>query len=1035
MYDVAAGLSCLYEKCPDATRVASGDTGPGLSSKCCALGLIIDAAQGLFDNGLIGALDGAYTVTLIVTNASGCTDTLTVPDFIRLQLPQVSVPQLPTNGCIPFTIRPVPVINTADVITSFNWDFEDGTTSTQQQPTHTYNLQGTYTVKLFFTTSTGCTDSLIFNAGVRVGSQPVTDFSATPLETCAFQPVQFTSLATPVNEWIWDFGDGTTSGLENPSHVYSDTGYFTVRLIALNNGCPDTMTRINYVHILPPIARFTAAADCSNRLRFTFTDESVAPQTWLWDFGDGTTSALQSPDHIYANFGSYTVTLTVTNGACSHSTTRVITPSSQRPDFTISTSAACKGEPVIFTPTNYDPALTSSFLWYFGSGVPESSQPGNSVTYAYNFSGNFTVMMIAIDLNGCRDTVIKPAIVRINGPVANFIAQPPSGCAGNNILFADLSVTDGVNAITQWTWDFGDGQTQTFTAPPFTHVYSTADTFSVTLSITDAAGCQNSFSRSAYIVVTDPQPDFISPDSISCPNAPVRFTNLSFPATVTSVWDFGDGTTSTAASPTHTYADTGYYTVKLFITDNAFCVDSIVKLNYVHIVTPLASFTVNDSLSACTPLEVQFTNTSENYIASAWDFGPGEGNSALPNPVHYYSSPGIYNVRLIITSPGGCLDTSFMNITVLDTAGLRFDYSPVIGCNPLTVNFSAVGPSSTQSYYWDFGDGSTITNLPNVTHTYQSFGNFLPKVILLDPPGCVIPVAGIDTIHIRGANILFGISDSLLCDAGTVNFTDSTTSSDPVVRYTWNFGDGSTSSLQNPAHYYSAPGIYDVSLNVETSSGCVNTFTKTAAVKVVARPDIAIAGDTTVCIYDSLLHAGIFLQPDTSVVTWSWNFPNGNSFAYFSANGSSFPFQDGVVLTTGNATSATGPNASILSEGPSNWPGDSDLENAIQLGNTVNATVLEFDFIPAASYFSFDYIFSSEQYLSSPSANQCGFTDGFAFLLKKAGTSEPYQNLSVVPGTTTPVTVNSVRGAGTICPVSNPNYFDAFNDFEHPTNY
>lgn len=167
----------------------------------------------------------------------------------------------------------------------------------------------------------------------------------------------------------------------------------------------------------------------------------------------------------------------------------------------------------------------------------------------------------------------------------------------------------------------------------------------------------------------------------------------------------------------------------------------------------------------------------------------------------------------------------------------------------------------------------------------------------------------------------------------------------------------------------------------------------------------------------------------------SWAFSSGNSFGYFNQNGSSFPFSDGVLLTTGSALSAIGPNSGILSEGPANWPGDSDLEQALNLGNTFNATVLEFDFQSVANKFSFEYIFSSEQYLSNPSANQCGYTDGFAFLLKKAGSADAYQNLAVVPNTTTPVTVNTVRGPGTICPSSNEEYFDAFNGNEHPTNY
>jgi len=166
------------------------------------------------------------------------------------------------------------------------------------------------------------------------------------------------------------------------------------------------------------------------------------------------------------------------------------------------------------------------------------------------------------------------------------------------------------------------------------------------------------------------------------------------------------------------------------------------------------------------------------------------------------------------------------------------------------------------------------------------------------------------------------------------------------------------------------------------------------------------------------------------------NFSAGEmSFGYFNANGSVFPFQEGIVLSTGKLSSVIGPNTNFSDSGIGmGWNGDSDLNTALSLTNTFNATVLEFDFIPNANTISFDYIFASEQYLLNPTANQCNYTDGFAFLLKEA-TATSYQNLALVPGTTIPVRVNTVRGSGTICPASNQTYFDAFNTGTYPTTY
>ena len=174
----------------------------------------------------------------------------------------------------------------------------------------------------------------------------------------------------------------------------------------------------------------------------------------------------------------------------------------------------------------------------------------------------------------------------------------------------------------------------------------------------------------------------------------------------------------------------------------------------------------------------------------------------------------------------------------------------------------------------------------------------------------------------------------------------------------------------------------------------------------------------------------------SNVAVSGGNFATGeNSWGFFSGSGTTFPFQNGVILATGKINNAPGPNAYLSDDGGNmGWDGDTDLNQALGLSNSFNATVLGFDFVPLGNTISFDFIFSSEQYLLNPNPNQCDFTDGFAFLLKEVGSST-YENLAVVPNTSIPIRVNTVRGRGTICPAANQEYFDAFNEFEHPTNY
>ncbi len=819
---------------------------------------------------------GNFTVTVIATNSAGCTDTLIKPNYIKINKSVIAISGIPIQGCVPFTINPVPTITSLDLVTSYLWSFGDGATSTLQNPSHTYIAQGSYTVRLIITTSLGCTDTLTLINAVKVGTLPSADFSATPLIACAFSDVQFTDLSVPADEWLWDFGDGAISNLQNPTHQFTTPGLFTIKLTAKNSGCPDIETKTAYINVLPPVSLFTAIPNCNNRTQFTFTDNSIGPLTWLWNFGDGTTSTLQNPPpHNFPGLGAYSVSLTVTNGSCSHTLVQTIKTINENPDLTSDIVTLCRGNTVSFLATNINTANISIYFWDFGDAIQVNTAT-NTISHLYATAGTYTVTLVTTDLNGCRDTIIKNNYIRTNGPVANFSATNTDGCNGLTTIFNDLSIPDNANSITSWKWYFGDGNIQTFTAPPFTHTYNSVGTFSVSLKVTDAVGCYDSILISNLIHSTDPVVNFFTWTTVTCPGSTINFINGSGGSNLTYSWNFGDGNTSTASSPGYSYSNTGVFTVKLFATDMYGCSDSLVRNSYITIDDPNANFLLDDSISSCAPFEVNFTNNSTFYTSSMWTFQPGF-TSTLQNPAHYFTTPGVYNVELIVTSLGGCTDTSYKTVRLYDTTGSRITYNPLAGCNPQTVSFNAIsnGPAT---YLWDFGDGqSIVTNAPSISHLYNGFGNFVPKVILQDPTGCLIPVTGLDTVYIVGATANFGLDKLFQCDAGLINFTDSTTYNDPVTNYFWNFGDGSTSTAQNPSHFYSGAGFYDVTLAVRTQQGCVDTIRLDSALKIVTRPDIRIDGDNEACLYAPLQYFGNFNVPDTSTVTWNWNFGNGGT--------------------------------------------------------------------------------------------------------------------------------------------------------------
>lgn len=817
---------------------------------------------------------GNYTVTLIATNANGCSDSITKNQFIRVQAPVVNINGLPIEGCIPFTINPTPNVTTVDGIATYLWDFGDGGTSTLANPSHTYLVQGNYTVKLFITTNDGCTDSVVIVNAVRAGNVSPADFSAAPLAQCVGLPIQFTDLTSPSDRWLWDFGDGAgSSTAQNPQYTYLDTGIYTIRLTAWNNGCSSVVTKTNYITALPPVARFTNTFNCANKLQVTFIDQSVLPQTWLWDFGDGFTSTAQNPVHTYTAFGSYNVSLTVTNGGCSNTRINNITLFNETANFTVADDTICTSQLATFQTTGINTANIATYFWDFGDGT--SGFGTSTITHNYNLPGLYSVTLTITDTKGCVSTFTRPNIIRVWGPIANFSFTPTAGCKPLLVNFTDLTIPDGTHPVTNWVWNFGDGISQTYTTPPFTHIYDTAGLFNAQLTVTDSYGCSNSFTTLAQVFVTDPKAIFSSADTLTCAGKIVNFTNASTGIGLTYNWNFGDATASTAINPAKTYTADGDYTVSLTVTDVNGCTNTVTKNNYVKVHTVQPSFAVNDSISSCSPFEVIFTNTSLYATSATWKFGDGT-TSTLATPTHYYSTPGIYIARIIVAGPGGCVDSADKIITLYPSTA-TLTYAPLAGCSPLPVNFHVSTPGPV-TYFWDFSDGTTLAATDsNIVHNYLLPGEFLPKVILEDQTGCRIPVAGIDTIYVTKSYVGFTLDDSLLCDRGIVNFTDTTTTNGIITNYNWSFGDGGTSTQQNPSHNYTAPGFYTVRLIVTTANGCSDTAIKTNYIKVVTSPVVDIGGNTPVCMPGKLSFSGIIVQPDTSQVTWYWNFGNGNT--------------------------------------------------------------------------------------------------------------------------------------------------------------
>jgi gliding motility-associated-like protein len=822
---------------------------------------------------------GSYNVTLIAKGANGCIDTLVKPAYIRIRKPVISFPGLPAKGCYPFTFNFQANVDSPDSVLTYQWNFGDTLgTSNQKSPTYTYTKPGTFAVTLTITTTGGCTETYTLANAVKIGPKPVANFTSNTTTACANPGIQFINQSTGAIEYLWEFSDGSTSTAKDPLQTFNDTGWINVTLSAINNGCEDKITKTHYAYIRPSVSKFDYQPDCSNNLKYTFTDKSISATTWSWNFGDGTTYTGQNPPiHIFPSASSYDVSLTTTNGSCTYTLTRTIVIKDLTPDFTVSNNNVCKGFSASFNATSPNQGAIKHFVWDFGEGgapVDMGTSPVGS--HFYSTAGHYTVSLNTVDSFGCSHSITKTDYMNVKGPKADFASVSNSGCKGMTTTFYDSTKTNG-GSVVSWTWDFGDSVRQNYSTPPFQHNYDSIGDYDVKLIVTDSNGCQDSIIKRGFVKVSSIKADFNTPiGQQMCVNKSVTFNNQSrSDLPFSSLWSLGDNSFDTTLNSYHTYSDTGYFTIKLVITDIVGCKDSVIKDSFFHIAMVKADFTANNFTSYCTPFQASFTNTSYFFSTSFWDLA--NGTSDQNNPTTYYTATGTYPVKLVATGPGGCQDSITKTVTVYNPNDATLSYTPLNGCTPRQVNFDAFTPMNAR-FIWDFGDGNVNdTTINHLSHTYVDFGDFVPVVIMKEPSGnCTVALQGDSTIKMIGVKLKYFLDKTFFCDSGTVSIRDSTTSNDSPVNYQWNFGDGGSSNVSAPTHLYQAPGSYNVSLLATTQNGCVDSMNK-GPIKVSMTPVLNVNPDSIICVNSKLTYLGQLVNPDTSAVSWFWRFPNGST--------------------------------------------------------------------------------------------------------------------------------------------------------------
>lgn len=665
---------------------AVGGTGTGATVTGLPAGVTGVYAGGVVTISGNPSVSGVFNYTVTATGI--CLPAVTSGTITVNALPTAaftaSIPSC-ESSTISFTDNSLP---NSGIITSWSWDFGDGGTSTLQNPTHTYATAGTYTVLLVVTTDKGCVSTTPAQQ-LTVYAKPTADFVLP--EVCLNDTqAQFTDASTStapdiITAWEWDFGDGGTSTLQNPTHGYLATGPYSVQLIVTTNrGCRDTIIQNIFVNGSYPIADFNILNPttlCANDSVSIVEASTVFPGTITkveiyWDnvgypgvfFTDDNPFTGKVYKHLYPNFQTpLTRTFTIryraySGGVCVNDKLEdIIVNAAPLVQFNPIPDICPDAAPYQITQASEVGGVPGSGI-FSGLGVspsglfnPAVAGPGiHTIKYLYTST-----------TGGCQDSITQT--IKVFAPAtADFTVSSPA-CERQPVIFTDNSAsTEGT--LTQWRWDFGDGTPVVIrnNGNPVTHTFNGYGNFTVRLNVVTSNGCVSADKVTTVDIKPLARPNFTFP-AVSClPNANVVFTNTSTipdgtQSQFTYLWNFGDPgsgavNTSTAMNPSHTYVGTGPYNVNLQVTSGAGCVhDTIIVLNSIH-PEPIGSI-ITDKIDVCIGGSITFTSTSNPLDGTTtqwfWDLADGTTRTT-PSFTYTYPTTGIYNVRHYIYNSFNC---------------------------------------------------------------------------------------------------------------------------------------------------------------------------------------------------------------------------------------------------------------------------------------------------------------------------------------------------------------------------------------------
>ncbi len=839
-----------------------------------------------------------YTITQTVENERGCQEVMTRDITIHPNIDAGFTMDV-EQGCHPLEIS---FTNTSAGAETYHWNFGDGNTSSQENPTRIFYNDShtdiiTYEITLYTESEYGCSDSI--TREITVFPKPKSAKYLPVTEGCSPLDIEFTDQSIGGETYQWIFGDGNeeTESPGDMNHTYhnpgneSDTLYPS--LIVINEyGCRDTTTK--EVVVYPDIdADFDITTEGCHPLEATIYNNSTGAsgeEPYKWDYGDGNTSNNENDEHTHVfrntdNYNSevYTIELIAKSryGCLDIHTEEITVLPTPVAKYDVDENKGCSPHDVEFIDDSAGDNL--SYLWTFGDGETSNESGGASHTYHQPHDGGIGKFMSELEItneHGCTSTYQKEITVYPDIE-ANFTGNK-EGCHPLTVNFEDLSL-----GADDYHWDFGDGSYSNAEEPVNTY-YNNSHTdtriFDVELRVKSQYGCKDSITKQVE-VYPKPKVDFSVDITDGCSPLSVSFENNSV-GVDNYEWDFEDSTSQTSqANFNHVFRNTGdsprIFTVILTGYNDEGCYSELTKEITVYPEVTADFTTEQGYFDGCTPLELDFLNQSELADYYKWDFGEGT-TSSKENPGHiFYNDENdvvTYDVVLIATSQYGCSDTRERVVSVYPQPIADFEATPREQVYPSreVILINNTTPDGDWTYHWDFGDGNEYITTDDglITHTYEEWepGNYATRhydiTLTVYNDYCSDKIE--ERITILAPEPRVGFSPSTQgCPPLEVQFYDEVAYG---YFFHWDFDDGNYSNEENPTHVFENPGIYEVVLTVTGEEGAVDSAMQTVTVfepptaKFIPDPKTAVLPDA----YVQMINLSSLGE------TYTWEFGDGN---------------------------------------------------------------------------------------------------------------------------------------------------------------